>query len=80
MQEDDFSTLEADEALITEDERREELLALEREGSLPLEELLKMYSSRRGRIAILIFSCLCQKPSVQEIVILCVQYINQHDK
>lgn len=45
--EDDFSTLEADEALITEDERREELLALEREGSLPLEELLKMYSSRR---------------------------------
>eukprot|EP00250_Pteridium_aquilinum_P026609 c33290_g1_i1 orf=3-1079(-) len=46
--EDDFSTLEADEALITEEERKEELLALEREGSLPLEELLKMYISRRG--------------------------------
>ncbi|KAH7306427.1 hypothetical protein KP509_22G011200 [Ceratopteris richardii] len=46
--EDDFTTLEADEALITEEERNEELLALEKEGSLPLEELLKMYSSRRG--------------------------------
>lgn len=48
LQEDDLSTLEADEALITEEERTEELLALEREGNLPLEELLKMYSSRRG--------------------------------
>ncbi|MCO5555305.1 hypothetical protein L7F22_008850 [Adiantum nelumboides] len=46
--EDDLTTLEADEALITEEERNEELLALEKEGSLPLEELLKMYSSRRG--------------------------------
>ena len=40
--------MEADEALITEDERKEELLALERESSLPIEEILKMYSSRRG--------------------------------
>jgi hypothetical protein len=48
VQEDDLSTMEADEALITEDERKEELLALERESSLPIEEILKMYSSRRG--------------------------------
>jgi hypothetical protein len=42
-QEDDEATLEADEALITESERREELIALQQESELPLEQLLKNY-------------------------------------
>ncbi|XP_024385974.1 protein PHOTOPERIOD-INDEPENDENT EARLY FLOWERING 1 isoform X2 [Physcomitrium patens] len=46
--EDDETTLEADEALITEDERKEELSALERESELPLEDLLNAYKLMRG--------------------------------
>ncbi|XP_010673306.2 protein PHOTOPERIOD-INDEPENDENT EARLY FLOWERING 1 isoform X3 [Beta vulgaris subsp. vulgaris] len=43
--EDDEQTLEEDEALITEEERQEELDALQSEIDLPLEELLKRYST-----------------------------------
>ncbi|GLJ18606.1 hypothetical protein SUGI_0331380 [Cryptomeria japonica] len=46
--EDDEETLEADEALITEDERRAELAALRDESDLPLEELLKRYRHNEG--------------------------------
>ncbi|CAK9228992.1 unnamed protein product [Sphagnum troendelagicum] len=46
-QEDDEATLEADEALITEAERTEELGALQRESELPMEELLKIYKTKR---------------------------------
>lgn len=46
--EDDEATLEADEALITEDERREELAALKNECDIPIEELLKRYRHNRG--------------------------------
>ncbi|KAH9624629.1 hypothetical protein KSS87_000784 [Heliosperma pusillum] len=42
--EDDECTIEQDEALITEEERQEELAALKYEVDLPLEELLKRYS------------------------------------
>lgn len=42
--EDDEHTLEEDEALITEDERREEIAALQNEMDLPLEELLARYT------------------------------------
>lgn len=42
--EDDEHTIEEDEALITAEERQEELLALKNEVDLPLEELLKRYS------------------------------------
>ncbi|XP_052172511.1 protein PHOTOPERIOD-INDEPENDENT EARLY FLOWERING 1 isoform X2 [Diospyros lotus] len=42
--EDDEHTLEEDEALITEEERKAELLALRNEVDLPLEELLKRYT------------------------------------
>ncbi|KVH99990.1 hypothetical protein Ccrd_021740, partial [Cynara cardunculus var. scolymus] len=42
--EDDEHTIEEDEALITEDERREELEALHNEVDLPLEELLRRYA------------------------------------
>lgn len=45
LQEDDEHTIEADEALITEEERREELEALQNESELPLEELLNRYSA-----------------------------------
>lgn len=48
-QEDDEATLEADEALITEAERKEELSALQRESELPLEDLLNAYKLMRGR-------------------------------
>lgn len=43
--EDDEHTIEEDEALITEEERQEELAALHNEIDLPLEELLKRYST-----------------------------------
>ncbi|KAH9331633.1 hypothetical protein KI387_003741, partial [Taxus chinensis] len=46
--EDDEATLEADEALITEDERRKELAALKDESDLPLEEVLKRYRRNEG--------------------------------
>lgn len=46
--EDDEATLEADEALITEDERREELAALKNESDIPIEELLKRYRHNKG--------------------------------
>ncbi|CAM6104661.1 unnamed protein product [Calypogeia fissa] len=42
-EEDDETTIAADEALITEDEKKEELNMLQRESELPLEELLKLY-------------------------------------
>ncbi|KAJ7539803.1 hypothetical protein O6H91_11G109200 [Diphasiastrum complanatum] len=46
---DDEATIEADEALITDNERREELDALQKESELPLEEILKRYySTERG--------------------------------
>ncbi|KAK9748335.1 hypothetical protein RND81_02G050600 [Saponaria officinalis] len=41
---DDEHTIEQDEALITEEERQEELAALQNEVDLPLEEILKRYS------------------------------------
>ncbi len=47
-QEDDEATLEADEALITESERREELNALQQESELPLDQLLKNYKMGEG--------------------------------
>ncbi|KAI4348769.1 hypothetical protein L6164_009450 [Bauhinia variegata] len=43
--EDDEQTLEVDEALITQEERQEELAALHDEINLPLEELLKRYAA-----------------------------------
>ncbi|KAK9068504.1 hypothetical protein SSX86_012618 [Deinandra increscens subsp. villosa] len=46
--EDDERTIEVDEALITQDERREELAALQNEADLPLEELLKHYAVGEG--------------------------------
>ncbi|GAB2227484.1 hypothetical protein Drorol1_Dr00009306 [Drosera rotundifolia] len=46
--EDDEHTIEADEALITQEERREELEALQYEIDLPLEELLKRFSSNEA--------------------------------
>ncbi|KAG9451421.1 hypothetical protein H6P81_011386 [Aristolochia fimbriata] len=45
--EDDEHTIEEDEALITEEERKEELAALQDEVDIPLEELLKRYSSNK---------------------------------
>lgn len=48
IQEDDEQTIEEDEALITEEERQEELAALQNEVELPLEELLKRYSMIEG--------------------------------
>ncbi|XP_020576990.1 protein PHOTOPERIOD-INDEPENDENT EARLY FLOWERING 1 isoform X2 [Phalaenopsis equestris] len=42
---DDEHTIEDDEAQITEAERREELIALQADLDLPLEELLKKYTS-----------------------------------
>ncbi|CAA0837477.1 Protein PHOTOPERIOD-INDEPENDENT EARLY FLOWERING 1 [Striga hermonthica] len=43
--EDDERTIEEDEALITKEEREEELAALQNEVDLPLEEILKRYAS-----------------------------------
>ncbi|XP_057965838.1 protein PHOTOPERIOD-INDEPENDENT EARLY FLOWERING 1 isoform X2 [Malania oleifera] len=44
--EDDEHTIDEDEALITEEERQEELAALHSEVDLPIEELLKRYSAK----------------------------------
>ncbi|KAF4402473.1 hypothetical protein G4B88_012258 [Cannabis sativa] len=44
--EDDEHTIEEDEALITKEERQEELAALQNEIDLPLEELLKRYAGK----------------------------------
>ncbi|GFQ05438.1 protein photoperiod-independent early flowering 1 [Phtheirospermum japonicum] len=44
--EDDEHTIEEDEALITKEERDEELAALQSEIDLPIEELLKRYASQ----------------------------------
>ncbi|XP_027363680.1 protein PHOTOPERIOD-INDEPENDENT EARLY FLOWERING 1 isoform X2 [Abrus precatorius] len=46
--EDDERTLEQDEALITKEERQEELAALHDEMDLPIEELLKRYAEEKG--------------------------------
>lgn len=46
--EDDEHTIEEDEALITEEERQEELTALHTEIDLPLEELLKRYGVEKA--------------------------------
>ncbi|CAK9140298.1 unnamed protein product [Ilex paraguariensis] len=46
--EDDEHTIEEDEALITEEERQEELAALRNEIDLPLEELLKRYTVEKA--------------------------------
>ncbi|KAF5743891.1 protein PHOTOPERIOD-INDEPENDENT EARLY FLOWERING 1 isoform X2 [Tripterygium wilfordii] len=47
--EDDEQTIEEDEALVTEEERQEELAALHSEIDLPLEELLKRYAVGKGK-------------------------------
>ncbi|KAI3472143.1 hypothetical protein Pfo_029631 [Paulownia fortunei] len=44
--EDDERTIEEDEALITKEEREEELAALQSEIDLPLEEILKRYAAK----------------------------------
>ncbi|KAK6941913.1 SNF2, N-terminal [Dillenia turbinata] len=46
--EDDEHTIEEDEALITKEERQEELEALQSEMDLPLEELLKRYATDKA--------------------------------
>lgn len=48
FQEDNEQTIDEDEALITKEERQEELEALQNEVDLPLEELLKRYSGEKG--------------------------------
>lgn len=48
FQEDDENTIEEDEALFTEQERKEELAALQNEVDLPLGELLKQYPTEKG--------------------------------
>lgn len=50
FQEDDEHTIEEDEALITEEERREELANLKNECDVPLEELLRHYTKNKGEI------------------------------
>ncbi|KAL0404989.1 UNVERIFIED_CONTAM: protein PHOTOPERIOD-INDEPENDENT EARLY FLOWERING 1 [Sesamum radiatum] len=45
-EEDDEHTIEEDEALITKEEREEELAALQNEIDLPLEEILKRYAAQ----------------------------------
>ncbi|XP_051138731.1 protein PHOTOPERIOD-INDEPENDENT EARLY FLOWERING 1 isoform X2 [Andrographis paniculata] len=46
--EDDERTIEEDEALITKEEREEELAALQNETELPLEEILKRYAAQEA--------------------------------
>nr|GMD44637.1 protein PHOTOPERIOD-INDEPENDENT EARLY FLOWERING 1 isoform X1 [Ipomoea batatas] len=46
--EDDEHTIEEDEALITREEREEELEALQKEMDLPIEELLKRYHKEQA--------------------------------
>ncbi|XP_057423280.1 protein PHOTOPERIOD-INDEPENDENT EARLY FLOWERING 1 isoform X3 [Lotus japonicus] len=48
--EDDEQTLEEDEALITKEERQEELTALHDEMNLPIEELRKRYAGEKGEL------------------------------
>ena len=48
LQEDDEHTIDEDEAQITEAERNEELAALQAEGDLPLDDILKMYTETKG--------------------------------
>ena len=48
LQEDDERTIDEDEAQITEAERNEELAALQAEGDLPLDDILKMYTETKG--------------------------------
>ncbi|KAL2464783.1 Protein PHOTOPERIOD-INDEPENDENT EARLY FLOWERING 1 [Forsythia ovata] len=48
--EDDEHTIEEDEALITKEEREEELAALQNEIDLPLEELLKSYAAEEENL------------------------------
>ena len=52
LQEDDEHTIEEDEALITEEERQEELTALHNEVDLPLEELLRRYTTGEGELSV----------------------------
>ena len=52
LQEDDEHTIEEDEALITEEERQEELTALHNEVDLPLEELLRRYTMGEGELSV----------------------------
>jgi len=47
--EDDERTIDEDEAQITEAERNEELAALQAEGDLPLDDILKMYTETKGQ-------------------------------
>lgn len=51
LQEDDEHTIEEDEAFITEEERKEELAALQDEMDLPMEELLKRYANDEGEFS-----------------------------
>lgn len=51
VSDDDEQTLEEDEALITKEERQEELAALHGEMDLPIEELLKRYAGDKGELA-----------------------------
>ena len=55
LQEDDERTVDADEALITKEERDEELAALQSEVDLPLEEILKRYAAHEGTYLFMAF-------------------------
>lgn len=55
FQEDDEQTIEQDEALITKEERQEELAALRDEMDIPIEELLKRYAGEKGEIYLFIY-------------------------
>ncbi|CAN6689036.1 unnamed protein product [Malus baccata var. baccata] len=50
--EDDENTIEEDEALFTEQERKEELAALQNEVDLPLGELLKQYPMEKDGLSV----------------------------
>lgn len=50
--EDNEQTIDEDEALITKEERQEELEALQNEVDLPLEELLKRYSGEKDDLEV----------------------------
>ncbi|XP_022940291.1 protein PHOTOPERIOD-INDEPENDENT EARLY FLOWERING 1 [Cucurbita moschata] len=50
--EDNEQTIDEDEALITEEERQEELEALQNEVDLPLEELLKRYAREKDDLEV----------------------------
>lgn len=57
FQEDDEHTIEEDEALITKEERQEELAALHNEIDLPLEELLKRYAAEECKSFLCLLYC-----------------------